>query len=368
MTPDPYQVLGVDRGASQEEIKKAYRRLARELHPDSNGGNTEAEARFKEVAAAYEVIGDPERRDRFDRYGAAGFTGASSDIFGGGLGDIFEAFFGGSGGPFGGGRRSAPSGVDLEVTVSIELEDAVTGAEKSVDVRTAVLCEACEASGSAPGTKPVACGDCGGVGQVRVVRQSILGQMVTAGPCRSCAGEGVRIESPCSECRGDGRVIVDKTYTVDIPAGVDSGTTLRLSGRGAAGVRGSGVGDLYVEVRVRDHPDFERHGSDLVHVAHVSVAQAALGTTLLIDTFDGPREVDIERGTQYGTVTTLRGSGVPHLRGRGRGDLHVQIVVDIPEDLTDDQEDLIRRLAEARGEDVSPAAEGFLSRIRSAFR
>ena len=239
MASDYYQLLGVSHTATTDEIKKAYRRLARQLHPDANPDDTGAEARFKEVAAAYETLSDPERRRRYDQFGPEGTAGGpAGDPFGfggAGLGDIFDAFFSGNGG-FGGGRAGTagpPAGPDLEVTVDLRFEDAVFGSQDEVSVRTAVVCETCEATGAAPGTSPQTCSQCGGAGQVRQVRQSILGQMVTAGPCPACGGLGEVIASPCPDCRGEGRRIEDKTYTVDIPAGVDTGSTLRLSGFGA---------------------------------------------------------------------------------------------------------------------------------------
>lgn len=370
---DLYEVLGVSRGAGPDEIKKAYRRLARQLHPDANPGDTTAADRFKEVAQAYEVLSDPEKRQRYDAYGEAGIGGAAGggDPFSG-FGDIFEAFFGG-GSPFGGGggrtqRTGPPRGTDLEVIADLDFETAVFGGEHAVTVRTAEPCPDCEATGAAPGTSPTTCPDCGGTGQVRRVRQSILGQVVTASQCPRCGGHGQVIERPCPTCGGEGRRIVEKTYNVDVPAGVDTGATLRLPGRGAAGLRGGAHGDLYVHLRVARHPRFERQGADLVHELHLPVTQAALGAQLPFETLDGSEELVVPPGTQTGRVFRLRGRGVPHLEGRGRGDLLVQVVVDTPTDLTPEEEDLLRRLAAARGDDVAPADTGFFSRIKSAFK
>jgi molecular chaperone DnaJ len=237
-----------------------------------------------------------------------------------------------------------------------------------MDVRTAVACDTCEATGASAGSSPQTCPQCGGTGQVRRVRQSILGQMVTAGPCTQCNGMGQIIEKPCPDCRGEGRVVTDKTYTVDVPAGVDTGTTLRLPGRGAAGVRGGGYGDLYVHVRVNSHPRFQREGYDLVHELHVPFTQAVLGAQLPFETLDGTEDLVLPRGTQTGRVFRLRNRGVPHVDGRGRGDVLVQVVVDTPTDLAREEEDLVRQLAEMRGDDVAPADSGFFSRIRSAFK
>lgn len=375
MSTDYYASLGVSRNASPEEIKKAYRRRARELHPDTNP-DPAAEAQFKEVARAYEILGDPERRQRYDAYGEAGVSGGGaggSPFDGGGFGDIFDAFFGGGGaGPFGGGRGSRMSGPargpDLEAVAQISFEDAVFGCQTEVGVRTAVACETCEATGAAAGTSPQTCGDCGGSGQVRRIRQSILGQVVTAGPCGVCNGQGQVIASPCADCKGDGRRVVEKHYNVDVPAGVDTGSTLRLTGRGAVGPRGGGAGDLYVHLEVVGHDRFERVGNDLVHELHLSVAQAALGAHIVFETLDGVEDLVIPRGTQPGRVFRLRSRGVPHVDGRGRGDLLVTIAVDVPTELSADEEELLRRFAHARGEQVAPAEEGFFAKIRSAFK
>jgi molecular chaperone DnaJ len=368
---DLYAVLGVPRGASADDIKKAYRRLARQYHPDANPDDTAAADRFKEIAHAYEVLSDPDKRRRYDTFGDAGPGGAAGDGFAG-FGDIFEAFFGGGspfgGGGRGGGRAGPPRGVDLEAVAELDFETAVFGGEHAVTVRTAEACTDCEATGAAPGTAPTTCPECSGTGQVRRVRQSILGQVVTAGQCSRCGGMGQVVERPCPTCGGEGRRILEKTYNVDVPAGVDTGATLRLPGRGAAGLRGGGHGDLYVHIRVRRHARFERQGTDLVHVLHVTMTQAALGAHLPFETLDGDEDLVIPKGTQTGRVFRLRGRGVPHLEGRGRGDLLVQVVVDTPEDLAPAEEDLLRRLAEARGEEVAPADSGFFARIKSAFK
>jgi molecular chaperone DnaJ len=369
---DLYALLGVSRDASADEIKRAYRTLARELHPDRNPGDPAAEARFKEVAVAYETLRDPQRREHYDRYGT---TGPGGDPFsGGGLGDIFEAFFGGaspfgSGAGFSSGRRTGPpAGADLEVVAEIDFEEAVFGTESSINVRTAVPCEICEATGAEPGTSASTCAECGGAGQVRAVRQSILGQMMTTGVCTRCGGLGQIVDRPCLHCKGEGRRVEEKSYTVDIPAGVDTGRTLRLSGRGAVGPRGGGSGDLYVHIKVRSHERFERHGDDLIEELHIALTQAALGAHVSYETLDGVEDLVVPPGTQTGRLFRLRGRGVPHLESRGRGDLLVQVVVDTPEKLSDDEQELLRRLADLRGDDVAPPGSGFLSKIRSAFK
>jgi molecular chaperone DnaJ len=368
MAEDYYELLGVSRDAGPDEIKRAYRKLARELHPDANPADHAAEARFKEVVVAYETLSDPEKRRRYDRFGPDG-VGATANPFGGsGFGDLFDMFFGGGQGFGSAAGPPAQRGVDLEVVIDLTFDDAVFGTEAPVSVRTAVPCEACEATGAAQGTSPVSCPDCGGSGQVRRVRQSILGQMVTAGQCGRCSGFGTVITDPCPACRGEGRRLDDRTYTVDVPAGIDTGATLRLTGRGAAGPRGGGLGDLYVHVRVGPHPHFQREGYDLVHELHLPFTQAALGTTMSFETLDDVEELTIARGTQTGTVIRLKGRGVPHVQGRGRGDLLVHVVVDVPGKLTEEEEELLRQFAELRGDEVAVAEAGLFSRIRSAFK
>jgi molecular chaperone DnaJ len=371
---DYYELLGVDRNASQDEIKRAYRRLARELHPDTGHGSPESEARFKEVTRAYDVLRDPEKRRRYDTFGAEGVgangSAAGADPFGfGNIGDVFEAFFGGS--PFGGrsrGPAGPPRGSDLEEVAELTFEEAVFGCQKSVMVRTAVPCTTCQATGTASGTAPATCPECRGTGQVQRVRQSLIGQMVTASPCPRCGGAGQVIADPCRECRGEGRRIEDRTYTVDIPAGVDSGATLRLSGRGAVGPRGGAAGDLYVHLRVAPHERFERDGADLLTELRVPYSQAVLGAVVPFDTLDGNEDLELPPGTASGTVFRLRGKGVPHLERRSRGDLLVNVVVDVPTELTEEEEQLLRQFAEMRGETVAEPTSGLFTKIRSAFK
>jgi molecular chaperone DnaJ len=373
---DFYELLGVRPDASEDEIKKAYRRLARELHPDTNPDPT-AEERFKEITLAYETLRDPERRRRYDMFGPEGLRGtgagaAAGDPFAGfggsGFGDLFDAFFGG-GSPFGGGGRRGPArGTDLEALLDIEFERAVFGGEETLTIRAPVACESCDGSGARAGTTPTRCSQCGGTGEVRRVRQSILGQMVTAGPCGRCAGSGEEITSPCPDCRGEGRRTRERSYTVDIPAGVDDGQTLRLTGKGSAAPRGGVPGDLYVHLRVRPHDRFVRQGQDLLAMMPVAVTQAALGTSFDFETLDGTEEINVPPGTQGGRELRLRGRGVPHLDGRGRGDLVLRIQVETPTSLTKEQEELLRQFAEARDEVVHPPEEGLLSRIRGAFK
>jgi molecular chaperone DnaJ len=364
---DYYALLGVSRDASDDEIKRAYRKMARELHPDSTGGDTHAEARFKEVTKAYEVLRDPERRARYDRFGDDQLDMPTGDpFFGSGLGGLFDAFFGAT--MAGGQRRNGPiRGADAEVVMELTLSEAVFGTERDLTVDLPVACETCAGSGARPGTTVIRCPDCDGTGEVRRLRQSILGQVVTAAPCRRCGGTGEVVPSPCNDCRGEGRLMRTLSYPVAVPAGVDHGSTLRLSSRGAAGQRGGPPGDLFVHLAVREDDRFTRDGYDLHAQVHVSMTQAALGVTVSFDTLDGEETLHIPSGTQTGHVMRVRSKGVPHVRGRGRGDLLVEVMVDTPTDMSKAQEELLRRFAAERGEEVAPVETGLRARLRSAL-
>jgi molecular chaperone DnaJ len=377
MAADYYQLLGVDRSASADEIKKAYRRRARDLHPDANPDNPAAAEEFKELSKAYAVLSDDQQRARYDQFGEAGVGGASGanfdDVFGGGgLGDIFDAFFGGGGAsPFGGGGRRRPAGPprgqDMEVAVAITFEQSVFGDQVPVDLKLPQTCETCDGSGAGDGTKPVTCSECSGSGQVRRVRQSVLGQMVSTSPCGRCGGLGEVITTPCTTCRGEGRVTADKQYTIDVPAGVVDGSTLRLTRRGAVGPRGGAPGDLYVHLRVRAHDRYRREDDDLVTEVPISIAQAALGTRLVLETLDGDEDLAVPAGTQPGHQFVLRGRGVPRLQGRGRGDLRAVVKVEVPVKLSSDEAELLRTFAEQRGELVGEGGSSLFSKIKSAF-
>ncbi len=360
---DYYKILGVDRSATQDDIKRSYRRLARELHPDANPDDPESETKFKQVAEAYEALGDPEKRARYDRFGSSGSRGG--DPFGGGgLGDLFDVFFNT------GSQASEAAqqrGADLEVLAQLTLEQAVTGVTKDVTVRTAITCDTCEATGAAKGSEVRRCDQCGGTGQVRQVRQSILGQMVSTAACARCAGDGQIISDPCGDCSGEGRTVKEQTYSVDVPAGVGNGSTLRLTGRGAVGRRGTGAGDLYVQIRVSEHAKFVRDGDDLFAELHVPVTQAALGANLLFDSIDGSVEVAVAAGSQTGSRFRFRDQGVPRLQGRGRGDLVLTLVVDTPTDLNPEQQELLRQFAKERSEDVKEPEDGLLDKFKSKF-
>jgi molecular chaperone DnaJ len=375
MAADYYELLGVPRTANADELKKAYRKRARELHPDTNPDPAAAE-QFKLVSTAYAVLSDADQRGRYDRFGEAGVNGAAGgpnmgDFFSGGnLGDIFDAFFGGSNGPFGGTRRGPsgpPRGQDMEITVDVSFEQAVFGDQIAVDVKLPQACDECSGSGAGEGTRPVTCADCAGSGQVRRVRQSVLGQMVSTSPCPRCGGLGEVITTPCSKCRGEGRITADKTYHVDVPGGVADGSTLRLTRRGAAGPRGGAPGDLYVHLRVTPHPDFVREGDHLITEVPISIAQASLGTQLTLLTLDGEQELVVPAGTQPGHRFVMRGKGVTRLQGRGRGDLIVIVRVEVPTKLTGDETELLRQFAAGRGEAVGEAHGGLFSKIKSAF-
>jgi molecular chaperone DnaJ len=369
-----YEVLDVSANATDDEIKRAFRALARKYHPDANPDDPAAVERFKEINDAYETLRDPERRRRYDMFGpegaSAGPFGAGSPFDAGafGLNDLFDAFFGGAGGGRGRGPDGAARGPDAETVLDLTLNDVVFGARKTLDLQMLIPCETCGASGCRPGTHPDRCPTCDGSGEVRQVRRSLLGQIVTAGPCGTCGATGQVIPNPCDVCGGAGRVTGRRSVEVEVPAGIDDGQRLRLSGRGPAAPRGGPGGDLYVGVRVARHPDLERRGDELWYHLPISIVQAALGTQVDVQTLDGPQEVDVPAGTQPGALIRLRGLGVPSLRTTRRGDLVLEVRVEVPTRLKEEEAELLVQFAELRGEKVGAAHEGLLSRIRSAFK
>jgi molecular chaperone DnaJ len=373
---DYYELLGVSRDATQEEIKRAFRRLARRYHPDANPDNPQAEERFKELNKAYSVLGDPDKRQRYDAFGAEGVEGvaasASADPFMATFEDLVGQFFGG-GGPFASRRpRSrARRGADAAVRVELTFSESVFGAKKEVPLRLAVPCEQCHGSGAEAGTEPVVCQRCGGTGQQRTVRQSLLGQIVTASTCSVCDGSGREVRSPCGKCRGQGVVAKDSVITVDIAPGVENGMRERLPGRGHAGQYGGPAGDLWVELVVAEHPFFERRGDDLTCSVVVPMTMAALGGAVPLTTLEGEDvTVEVQPGTQPGTVKRFRKRGVPSGDGWGRrGDLLVELKVDVPSDLSEEERRLLRQLAELRGEaSDAPAGNGLFARLRGSTR
>jgi molecular chaperone DnaJ len=380
---DYYEILGVERGVDAEGIKKAYRKLALEHHPDRNGGDSEAEEKFKEVTEAYEVLRDAEKRAAYDRFGhagvkngaGAGFSGFSGFGFEDAL-NIFMRDFGGFGGIddlFGGGgrRRSrVQRGQDTRIRLRVTLEDVATGVRKTIRLPVLEGCEKCGGTGSKSGGEPPVCSSCKGTGEIRRVQRSVFGQFMSAGPCPTCGGEGRRVEDPCDRCHGDGRERKEREFAVDVPPGVTSDNYITLRSHGNVGLRGGPRGDILVVLEVEDDPRFVRDGDDLIHVAPISFSQAALGAEIEVPTVWGPELVDVPAGIQSGGVVTLRGKGLPELGGGGRGDQHIRFQVWTPTHLTPEQEDLLRKLREVEGsppEEDTRSRQGFWNRMKEAF-
>ncbi len=377
MANDYYAALGVSRDASADEIKRAYRRRARELHPDVNP-DPQTQEKFKEVSAAYEVLSDPEKRQMYDLgadprspgggspFGPGGGPGA-----GFGFGDIMDAFFGG--GQQRGPKPRVRRGQDALIQITIDLSEAAFGVVKEIQVDTALVCSTCTGTGCADGHVPTECSMCHGRGEIQSVQRSFLGQVMTSRPCPQCQGFGTVISHPCAECSGEGRVRTRRTLKVKVPAGIDDGTRIQLTGEGEVGPGGGPAGDLYVEVTTRAHPVFQRTGDDLHCSVTLPMTAAALGTVLPLETLDGVEDVEIRPGTQPGHTVTLRARGVPHLRSSGRGDLVVHIDVHTPTRLDTRQEELLRELAALRAEDQvtgtfqRPEKEGLFTRLKDAF-
>jgi molecular chaperone DnaJ len=364
-----YEILGVERTAGDAEIKRAFRRLAQQWHPDVNSG-PEAAERFKEINEAYQVLSDPQRRQVYDVMGRAGLGDMGGSPFGEGFpgfGDLFDAFFAGMGGMGGAARRQRrPTGSDLRYDLRIEFEEAVRGIEREIEFDLLDTCEKCDGTGAAEGSTPVSCTVCGGRGEIRSVRQTMLGQMVNVTACNRCHGEGRVVEDPCKTCRGEGRTQRRKKLRVTIPAGIDEGHQIRLSGEGEAAPRGGQPGSLYVAVHVNPHPVLRRESTELYHDLQVSVAQAALGARVRIPTIEGEEEIEVRPGTQPGTEIRMRGRGVPHLRRPGtRGDLHVLVHVHVPTRLSKKQRQLLEELAAESGDSV--LSGGVFDRVKDAL-
>ena len=370
---DYYEVLGVTKGASDDEIKKAYKKMARKYHPDLNPDNKEAEEKFKEVNEAYEVLSDPNKKARYDQYGHAGVDpnfGAGAGFDGnfdfGDLGDIFGSFFGGGFG--GGGRRSNPNapqrGESIRLSLTISFEEAAFGCEKEVSVDRMEQCGTCGGNGCAAGTTPEICPDCHGTGQVQVRRQTPMGVFATSSPCGRCGGKGKIIHQPCSDCRGSGSVRKRKTIKASIPAGIDNGQTISIRGQGHAGKNGGPAGDLLITITVRPHELFRREGTSVLCEAPITFAQAVLGAELEIPTIDGKVKYDLPEGTQSGTTFRLKGKGIPSINGRGRGDQYVTVYIETPRNLNKEQKEALKKFAESVGDNNYEERKKFFKKFK----
>jgi len=369
---DYYDVLGVGKGASEDELKKAYRKKARQLHPDHNSDNPDAEAQFKEVNEAYEALKDPDKKAAYDRYGHAAFEGGmggggrgggfGQGDFGAAFSDVFDDLFGDMmGGRGGGGRQRAVRGSDLRYNLRISLEEAFTGLQKAINVPTSVSCGSCSGSGAEGGAEPATCPTCSGMGKVRAQQ----GFFTVERTCPTCSGMGQIIKNPCNTCGGAGRVEKDRALNVNIPAGVDTGTRIRLAGEGEAGMRGGPTGDLYIFIEVKDHPIFQRESQHLSCLVPVSVASAALGGDIEVPTIDGGRSrVKVPAGSQTGKQMRLRGKGMPALRGGPAGDMFIELAVETPVNLTSRQKELLREF-DKLSEENNPESSDFFSRVKS---
>lgn len=373
---DYYEVLGVEKGASEEELKKAYRRLAKQYHPDLHPNDKEAEEKFKEINEAYDVLKDPDKRARYDQFGFSGVDpnfggGAGGDPFGGAgfdVSDIFDSFFGGFGG---GGRRSNPNaprrGTDIEATVVISFEEAAKGCRKEVTFQQIETCDECHGSGAAAGSSPTTCPQCHGTGQVRISQRTPFGVMQTARTCDRCHGKGKIIENPCKKCGGTGRIRHHRTIEINIPAGIDNEQILNVSGKGNAGTNGGPNGDLHVYVSVRPHELFERRGNDVWCEMPITFVQACLGAEVTVPTLDGKVRYTIHEGTQPGDVFKLKGKGIPILGGRGRGDQYVQVTIEVPKNLNQKQKEALRSFDELTDEKNYQKNKKFFTRLKELF-
>ena len=371
---DYYEVLGVTKSASDDEIKKAFRKMARKYHPDVNREKPEAEAKFKEVNEAYEILSNPERKGQYDQMGHSAFDGSGGGFggfsggggSGGGFNDIFDMFFGGQGG-FGGRQPGPEKGSDLRYDMEIAFEQAAFGVETEIQIPRTDDCAKCEGTGAAPGTHAETCGQCKGTGQVQVAQNTPFGRMINTRTCDRCHGEGKIVQTPCKECHGKGKTRVKRKIKVKIPAGVDNGSRLRVTHEGEAGTRGGPPGDLYVYIFVKAHKLFTREGSEVICEVPISFVQATLGDEIEVPTLDGKVKLKITEGTQSGTIFRLKEKGIPNLRGHGRGDQHVRVKVLTPQKLNDKQREILQEFAKASGENINPEQKNFFKKVKDIF-
>lgn len=371
---DYYDVLGVERGVSDQDLKKAYRKKAMKYHPDRNSDDKEAEAKFKEVNEAYEVLSDSEKRNLYDQFGHAGVNqnaGGGQGGFGGGFGgfeDIFSDFFGGG---FGGGRRSngPKKGADVRVDINLSFEDAAFGVKKDIEFLRTEDCHTCHGDGAEPGTSTSTCSQCHGSGKVRYAQRSLFGESIVEGECDKCHGKGKTFDTPCHTCKGHGKVRKKKKMSIDIPAGVDTGSVLSLRGEGQLGSKGGPRGDVKVVIRVKDHAFFVRDGNHILYELHISFAQAALGAEVVVPTLEGKVKFKVDPGTQSGKMARLKGKGIPVVNGYGKGDQYVKIIVDTPTKLNDEQKTKLMEFAQAMGEksDFTSKGKGFFNKVKDAL-
>lgn len=378
---DYYEILGVPKNATDDEIKKAYRRLAKKYHPDVNQGDSTAEAKFKEINEAYEVLGDSQKRARYDRFGHAGFEqggfdggfGGFGDFGGfGGFGDIFETFFDGA---FGGsgfgrssrGRKGPQRGADLKYRLEITFEEAAFGVEKEISLTRTELCNTCKGNGTKPGTSRETCKHCNGTGQTQHRQNTPLGSFVSIRTCDVCGGEGKIIITPCETCKGSGRTRKNVRINVKIPAGIDNGQTISLRGEGEPGTRGGPPGDLYIDIFVKPHAIFQRQGSDIMCEIPITFVQGALGAEIEIPTLEGKIQYNIPEGTQTGTVFKIKGKGIPNIRGNGRGDLYLKVNIEVPRKLNEKQKAILREFASISGDEVYEQRKSFFDKMKDAL-
>ena len=379
---DYYEVLGVSKTATQDELKKAYRKLARKYHPDLNKDNEEAAEKFKECNEAYSVLSDDQKRAQYDQFGHAAFenggmgggggfggAGGFGGFGGSGMEDIFDMFFGGQGGRGGSRAKTGPQrGADLRFDLEITFEEAAFGLEKEINLYRDETCDHCHGEGAEPGSKVESCPECNGTGYVRFTQNTMFGQMVNERPCSRCKGEGKIISEPCKECRGKGTVKRNKKLKVKIPAGVDNGSRLRVSGEGEAGAKGGPSGDLYVYLYVKPHKFFERDGTTVLCEVPINIVQATLGADIKVPTLDGQVTMKVPEGTQPGKVLRLKGKGIPSLRGGGRGDQLVRIKVVVPTKLSDKQKDALRKFADISKDNINPEEKSFMDKVKDFFK